>query len=302
MMNFRLFHVSTSESRITKFHPLAHFGTHATAVRHASGASLKGVPRTLYEVDVSPGHFLMLPDLSASLSGRLHSPCMLAQQLCSASAHAGIFTKADRDAVVVRAYNHGPNTATAHLVSLLKSKGYNSLCYRNRIDDSAANDWILFDPLEIEVSHVSHWRDTEAAQVISSHGAVNERAEVRKAVVNARLYLVGRCGYDDTMDRVVAGLMRDAITGLDRVQNGLESNRLLPSGLWLNALMQVHATVTKLILTGPKSGAEDATAVAHDLKAAINVLMYGTLGIQAQPPIPLRTPFNPETIPEAIAA
>ncbi|MFP3637541.1 hypothetical protein [Paraburkholderia sp. SIMBA_054] len=291
-MKVRLFHVSTSEAAISHFHPLAHFGTFATALRLASCTALKDLRRTLYEIEIDlPSLFLMTPDLSGALRGDLHVASAVAQILGAQHGWgiSKVLPKTLLDSIVASAINHGPNRAATQLVDAFRSHDYAAICYRNR-HDSVADDWMLLNRDAFRVVHVSHW---SAAAAKDGSGLPVTMFEFWQAplaaIINARLFLVTRPRTEWTYDGNFVCRMQRVVEGLDEQQRALAAGSYVSAALLRLRLEESLQLVEDCVSFGA-CNREQALPVIDDLRAVIDSPLDDEA---ATVQVRLRTPFVP---------
>jgi hypothetical protein len=295
-MNLRLFHVSTSESPITHFHPLAHFGSLASAIRCASSKAFKDLPKTLYEVQVTyPGDFVIAPDLSGALIGEVHTAGTIAQILGAGTWRSSTLPKAFLDGIVARAADYGPNPAAVDLVTGLKARGFNALTYMNRHDGQQADDWILLDPAALRIVHVARWSDPTAPLAVEEPVTMFEHWQVvLNAIVNARLFLIGqRRAVLPYADRTFNQRFWEAVAGLDESQQGLAAGCYVSSALLRKHVEEALALIADGVANTGWRDCKEAQEVADDLGLAIEHGMDNPCDTGAESLVRLRTPFVP---------
>jgi len=295
-MNFRLFHVSTSESPISHFHPLAHFGSLASAVRYASSKAVKDLPKTLYEVEVAfPSNFVLTPDLSGALIGDVHMAGPIAQILGAGTWRSSILPKVFFDGIVARAANYGPNPAAADLVAGLKAQGFSALSYVNRHDGQQSDDWIFLEPTDLRIVHVARWSDP--AGVVGANEPVTLFGHWQialNAIINARLFLIGqRRAVLPYADRAFNERFWAVIAGLDESQKSLTAGQYVSRALMRKRMEAALAIIREGVAeTGTPHGRE-ALEIADDLAMAMEDGIDNPDALTGEPSVLLNIPFVP---------
>jgi hypothetical protein len=305
MNKLRLFHVSTSESPISHFHPLAHFGSLVSAVRYASSNAVKDLPKTLYEVEVTyPWDFVLAPDLSGALLGDVHMAGQIAQILGSGIWRSSKLQKAFFDGVVARAANYGPNPAAADLVAGLKAQGFTALTYANRHDGQQSDDWILLEPVNLRIIHVARWSDPETLGRASEPVALFEHWQVAlNAIVNARLFLIGlRRAVLPYANQALNEHFWDVISGLDESQIGLTGGQYVSGALMRTRMEEAAAIVREWAEDVATPHGREALEIAGDLALALQHSIENPDALTAEPSVRLRTRFVPLPLSATSAA
>ena len=124
-----------TDSEITKFRPLTHFGSEKAATDRITYKKLK--TGQVYRVELDIKNPAIIKDFPG-----VHAPTHFAFALKDAK----IFNHDEMYSVTQHAGK--PEIQIPILVKLLKSKGYDGLAYKNRYEDKGHMSYVILDPAQ----------------------------------------------------------------------------------------------------------------------------------------------------------
>lgn len=126
-----------TDADIDVFRPLTHFGSLTSANDRMSYKKIKG---KIYQVELYINNPAVIKDFAG-----IHSPT----QFAFALKHAKIISQ-DEMMTVTRLAGQ-PEEQTPILVDLIRSKGYDSIAYKNRYEDKGHISYVILDPSQAKI-------------------------------------------------------------------------------------------------------------------------------------------------------
>jgi hypothetical protein len=127
-----------TDSSITSFRPLTHFGSEKAAGDRIGYKKLKN--GKVYQVELDINNPALIKDFSG-----VHAPT----QFAFALKRAKIISEDEMLTVTTLAGQ--PEKQTPILVRLLKSKGYDAIAYKNRYEDRGHISYVILDPNQAKI-------------------------------------------------------------------------------------------------------------------------------------------------------
>ena len=126
-----------TDSNITSFRPLTHFGSLKSAHDRMAYKKIKG---KIYQVELDINNPAVIKDFAG-----VHAPT----QFAFALKRAKIISEDEMLTVTTLAGQ--PEKQTPILVDLISSKGYDGLAYRNRYEDKGHISYVILDPSQVKI-------------------------------------------------------------------------------------------------------------------------------------------------------